>query len=42
MRLLVVISRATHDPPEVSGASEVELGRYVVWNVDLEMQLDFP
>jgi hypothetical protein len=41
MRLLVLISRATHDPPEVSGTSEVELGRYAVWKVDPEMPLDF-
>jgi hypothetical protein len=41
MRLLVRIPGATHDPPEVSGASEVEVGRYVVWKVDPEMPLDF-
>jgi hypothetical protein len=41
MRLLVPVSCATHDPPEVSGASEVETDRRMVWKVDPETPLDF-
>ena len=41
VRLLVVVSCVTHDTPEVSGRSEVELGRCVIRKVDPEMSLDF-